>query len=723
MEKSTEKRKRRRQRSCTSRYSLHRQRKENAKYWQECVVPLALKRKCTAQPNDASHGVPVAKVPRNDFIFHSHNNEQDACSVKAAENDGCNVAEDIEDDAAVDAADEKEEERVRKSFSNTDYVIDTDASLSEQLARWTTQFNIPGVAVSVLLKILAAYNVAKGLPLDSRTILKTKRSATTRSVSGGEYYHFGLEHGLTRLLCNLSLSTFEQLTDTLNVNINMDGLPCFKSVNTHIWPILCSLIVKGKSCRPFTIGVFYGRESKKRVDEYLSDFVEEYNKCRTAGFSCRNRKFKVNVWCVICDAPARAFIKNVQLHNAYHGCERCTIEGEKLKGMNYNEDDCQLRTDRSVKNMTDENHHRGPCPLSKCDIKLVTQFVLDYMHLVLLGVLKRIICYCLYKEETKKTVLMRWCRFSLPQWRKIDARLLSYIDSCPSDFARKPRSLHCFKMWKATELRTLLLYTGVVAFNGEMDANCYANFKLLMCAMRVYLSDTHCADRKYRSFARNCLRGFVKQYRALYGRREVVYNVHNLLHLPADCEKYGNLDNISAFPFENHLHSFRRMIRSGNRTMQQIIRRLDEGHRYGKGTEDPLHEERKMKSLHVHSTPIQDVLRHYRADIVEQCKAIKIGRIKYSLFKKDSCIRLENGTVCKIVNIVRLKDKSVKFVVKEYTRRAPYFSYPCNSELLGISRVNKLTSYMEVVDAAKCRKCWLMPIDDDEPHFVAIDLL
>ncbi len=42
---------------------------------------------------------------------------------------------------------------------------------------------------------------------------------------------------------------------------------------------------------------------------------------------------------------------------------------------------------------------------------------------------------------------------------------------------------------------------------------------------------------------------FVEYYDCLYGDGFVVYNIHNLIHLAADAERYGVLD-LGAFKFE-----------------------------------------------------------------------------------------------------------------------------------------------------------------------------
>jgi len=47
--------------------------------------------------------------------------------------------------------------------------------------------------------------------------------------------------------------------------------------------------------------------------------------------------------------------------------------------------DALLRTDKSFASMSDSDHHKSISPLSELNIGLVSQFHLDYMHLVDLG--------------------------------------------------------------------------------------------------------------------------------------------------------------------------------------------------------------------------------------------------------------------------------------------------------------------------------------------------
>ena len=164
------------------------------------------------------------------------------------------------------------------------YDIDRNLPIREQLARWAVYFAVPAVAVSALLKILVLYGALADLPTDSRSLLKTARQVATKKISGGEYFHFGIAEGIIHQLQALKTSVFNGLGNVLKIVISSDGLPVFKSVNTHVWPISGALFLEGKCAKPFVIGVFYGVDKLLNVHDFLDDFVRDFRSCSTDGF-------------------------------------------------------------------------------------------------------------------------------------------------------------------------------------------------------------------------------------------------------------------------------------------------------------------------------------------------------------------------------------------------------------------------------------------------------
>ena len=92
--------------------------------------------------------------------------------------------------------------------------------------------------------------------------------------------------------------------------------------------------------------------------------------------------FDVAVHSFVCDAPARAMVKNVKGHSGFHGCEKCHDEGEWHNKMTFLSTDSALRTDDEFAALSDTDHQLGESALAALPIGMVSQFPLDYMHLV-----------------------------------------------------------------------------------------------------------------------------------------------------------------------------------------------------------------------------------------------------------------------------------------------------------------------------------------------------
>jgi len=206
--------------------------------------------------------------------------------------------------------------------------------------------------------------------------------------------------------------------------------------------------------------------------------------------------------------------------------------------------------------MTDEDHHRGPTPLSLLNIALVTCFVIDYMHSMCLGVVRKLLHFWL--SGPIRTGDAEASRLPASLVHILSDILLKLSRCMPREFARKPRSLCEIDRWKATEYRTFLLYTGPVVLDGILPVKIFKHFLLLSTAVTLLASHNFCTQ--FNEYANQLLVTFVEQAKVFYGASITVYNVHSLVHLASDVQRYGPLDAFSAFPFENQLRSLKRMV-------------------------------------------------------------------------------------------------------------------------------------------------------------------
>jgi hypothetical protein len=101
----------------------------------------------------------------------------------------------------------------------------------------------------------------------------------------------------------------------------------------------------------------------------------------------------------------------------------------------------------------------------------------------------------------------------------------------------------------------------------------YLHFMKLSIAMSILFSDLH---KEHLSFAASLLHSFFQDARILYSDLLVTYNCHALLHLPQVAEKYGNLTNCTAYPYENQMHVYADLVRGTGKVAVQLAKRIQE---------------------------------------------------------------------------------------------------------------------------------------------------
>jgi len=375
---------------------------------------------------------------------------------------------------------------------------------------------------------------------------------------------------------------------------------------------------------------------------------------------------------LVCDAPARSFLKRIIAHTGYYSCERCVIKGERRDHrIVFNKfGPCEERTVEKFNECAYDDHQKGISPLAQT-VNCIKDFPLDYMHLVLLGVLKRILSFLL-KGPTI-------CRISRKQISLISDRLTSYRANTPSDFNRKPRGLDDLCYWKATEFRLLLLYLGPVVFKGILSDQAYQNFLALHVSMSLLLSDGIESDPDMIKYSKELLKWFVCDCSTVYGEIFNVYNIHSLSHLPDDVVNHScSLNDISAFKFENYMQSLKKCVRNSKNPVAQIVKRLTE----------------KMESA------FQKKIRN-----------------SFKINGKDVFFQAKDGTICEILNIVQAD--------KYECNMEPFYNKPIPSNILGIfyvgnqARLAKKILPLESVE----RKLFMLPFKQGRVFFPLLHML
>ena len=191
------------------------------------------------------------------------------------------------------------------------------------------------------------------------------------------------------------------------------------------------------------------------------------------------------------------------------------------------------------------------------------------MPLVCLGVVKRMLCYL--KKGPRE------CRLSTQLISQISINLELLQGKMPSEFARQPRSLDYLDRWKATEFRQFVLYTGPVVLRNVVSDEMYTHFLTLTVALSILLDSDQEKCKQNLQYAKDLLLYFVRKSESIYGKTFVVYNVHNLLHLADDVEYFNCfLNEVSSFPFENHLQKLKKMVKKAQNPIAQVVKRIQE---------------------------------------------------------------------------------------------------------------------------------------------------
>ena len=198
-----------------------------------------------------------------------------------------------------------------------------DDSLREGLVNWTNKFLIKQNALDGLL-VLLKRSGHPDLPGCSHILLQTSRTISIQKKSGMEYVYFPLAAQLLEHFNRYPVETVREI-DSLEISLNIDGLPLFKSSNTNFWPVLCA-IVNVKPVIVFPVVLTCG-SSKPKDLEFLDDLIKDLDNVLKNGVQDANRVLSVSLRCCVCDAPARALVKGTKLCSGYFGCDKCAQKG------------------------------------------------------------------------------------------------------------------------------------------------------------------------------------------------------------------------------------------------------------------------------------------------------------------------------------------------------------------------------------------------------------
>lgn len=500
----------------------------------------------------------------DDEVLHNANDVSDCnSSIHSYGYPDFNSSDDDETDASgIESTDDEADE-----LSN-DNVMMTDDDFIQDIATWMRQFKTSRESRVNLLRILNLHtNVI--FPKDPRKLLHTPTSTYVKEMCQGQYWHSGLRNAVINILNKRQYLQLHLDNKTVNLFINIDGAPLGKSTQKCLWPILCSDdILKEVD----VVGIYYGEGKPSDSNKFLEPFINEAISLVNEGIDFNNYNYKIRVKGLICDSPAKAYILMVKGHNGYDSCTKCNIHGDYIQNTICFPGFCDvLRTDEMFANFNynlDYQNERTKL-INISYLGLVSNVPLDYMHLVCLGVMRKLIQLWLSGPINKNV------RLSSNIVCKISDALTDLVKCIPSDFNRKPRALKYLKYWKATELRLFLLYLGPIVLRKHLRKDLYYHFLVLHVAITILVSPVLSLNDVNIFYAEQLLNNFVSSFGTLYGNRYISHIVHNLQHIAADVRKYGALDEFSAFRFENFIGTLIKLVKKRRKATPTNFQKIE----------------------------------------------------------------------------------------------------------------------------------------------------
>ena len=121
----------------------------------------------------------------------------------------------------------------------------------------------------------------------------------------------------------------------------------------------------------------------------------------------------------------------------------------------------------------------------------------------------------------------------------------------PYEISRSTRSIGERFHYKANEYRTLALYLTVALFKDVLKAKYFKNLLKYIIFIRLLSQDIVSRDNLID--AQKIIQNFLTEFEALYTADAMTSNVHGHIHLAQQVWRFGPLNKLNAFPFENML--------------------------------------------------------------------------------------------------------------------------------------------------------------------------
>ena len=131
--------------------------------------------------------------------------------------------------------------------------------------------------------------------------------------------------------CSWEMQTDLFCHGELQLVLNTDGAPVFKSNKLSVWPLWVQLynlppLLRASYANICLLGLWHG-ESKPDFNYVLRSVSSELENLSKATSNNHLGPLRFRFRSIVCDAPARAYVLCMKQHMGYESCSHCLIKG------------------------------------------------------------------------------------------------------------------------------------------------------------------------------------------------------------------------------------------------------------------------------------------------------------------------------------------------------------------------------------------------------------
>ncbi|CAF2631988.1 unnamed protein product [Rotaria sp. Silwood2] len=371
---------------------------------------------------------------------------------------------------------------------------------------------------------------------------------------------------------------------SLTLMLSTDGKPIIKSKQTQssVWPVMAFLVEIPPPIREYLnntilLGLWHAPVSPP-ASLLLQKIVDNIKLIKATGVNIqignRIKHFSMDVQLISGDLPARSKCNQLTQHNGYFACSRCLMEGVRCSApcenhtlyrwSDFSRSPPQRRTQKHIDECAKQAKlSKEPCfgvkgisPLFSL-LSVPKQSTFDYFHLVLEIHLR--VWYDIIKYDPNALTCIN--------------NYLNEIEY-PHSFNRYPRDLGQYGKWKASQLRTFMVYVTMpvlvrlrLVMPRAFPEIYISHFSLLFIYIRVL---RHFDDRDEVLQVPVFIDAYLRLFSSLYDKCKEIYSVHALCHLWQQVLDHGGLAYHSLFASESCLQHFAKLAHGSIALGEQI---------------------------------------------------------------------------------------------------------------------------------------------------------